>query len=532
MNEKSITEDPSYLDQSHPPGDLKVDGLTPEDQIVYEEGIQKFSRLGWKRLTVVLIVEAIALGTLSIPSAFAKLGMIAGVICTVGIGAIAIYTSYLVGQVKLAFPAVTNYADAGGLMFGRVGYEVVYVMLFLQLILLTGSHCLTGTIAWFDITESSICAIVFAVVSAIILFLLAVPPSFTEMAILGYVDFVSILAAVLITLIGTGIRASNADGGFASVDWSAWPQPDLTFTDGFIAITNIVFAYSFAMCQFSFMDEMHTPHEYVKSIWALGLTEIVIYTVTGAAGYAFIGQSVQSPALTSAGDLLSRVAYGIALPVIFISGSINTVVASRLLHGRIFQNSPIRFVNTPMGWITWIVIVAAGTVVAFILAEVIPFFSDLLSLSSSLFISGFTFYFPALMWFLLLRDGDWTSPKNLGLAAVNAVIFLIGLIVLGAGAYASINDIVRFLSLSLSLYTGSDTNRHSSFSTAREPWEECFRVKNRVPVKPRVYIDRSIYELDDNVSYLQASLLFLRPPRHRELLTACGMAYHIWSYRR
>jgi hypothetical protein len=38
------------------------------------------------------------------------------------------------------------------------------------------------------------------------------------------------------------------------------------------------------------MDEMHTTTDYVKSIWALGLIEIVIYTLTGALIYAFVGQ--------------------------------------------------------------------------------------------------------------------------------------------------------------------------------------------------------------------------------------------------
>lgn len=423
--------------------DMAVVGeMSAEERQVYENGVTKFSRLGWKRLTVVLIVEAVALGTLSMPAAFATLGMIAGVICTVGIGLIAVYTSYIIGQVKLAFPFITNYADAGGLMMGRLGYEVVYGMLLLQLVLLTGSHCLTGTIAFFQITEADICAIIFAVVSAVLLLLLAVPPSFTEVAILGYIDFGSIVAAVLITLIGTGIKASNADGGFASVEWSAYPKEDLTFTEAFVAVTNIVFAYSFALCQFSFMDEMHTPSDFVKSIWSLGATEITIYTVTGAVGYAFIGTDVQSPALLSAGTVLSRVAFGIALPVIFISGSINTVVCGRMVHGRIFKNSPIRFINTPMGWITWITIITLATIVAWILAEVIPFFSDLLSLSSSLFISGFTFYFPALMWFILLRKGSWFSPKNLLLAVLNGIILLIGLVILGAGAYASVDDIV------------------------------------------------------------------------------------------
>jgi hypothetical protein len=78
--------------------------LDTEAGDVYDRGVKHFSRLGWKRLTVVLIVEAIALGSLSILSTFASLGMVAGVICCVGIGLIAIYTSYIIGQVKLAYP--------------------------------------------------------------------------------------------------------------------------------------------------------------------------------------------------------------------------------------------------------------------------------------------------------------------------------------------------------------------------------------------------------------------------------------------
>ncbi|KAJ5206499.1 Amino acid transporter transmembrane [Penicillium cf. griseofulvum] len=427
-------------------GDM-VGEMSEAERNVYDHGIKRFNRLGWKRLTIVLIVEAIALGSLSIPSTFAVLGMVPGVICCIGIGLIAIYTSYIVGMVKLAFPEVANYADAGRLLghrlgCGRFGYELVNAMLGLQLIFLTASHCLTGTIAFLDISKSNICSIIFAVVSAIILLILAIPPSFTEVAILGYVDFASIILAIGITIIGTGVSATNSPGGLSGVPWSAWPKDNISFTEAFIAVTNIIFAYSFAMCQFSFMDEMHTPRDFVKSIWTLGITEIFIYTITGALIYAFVGQDVSSPALTSAGTTLSRIAYGVALPVIFISGSINTVVFGRLVHGRIFKNSPIRFINTKNGWLTWLAVITAATVVAFIIAEVIPFFNDLLSISSALFISGFTFYFPAMMWFMLLREGSWKEPKNLMLAAVNGIIFLIGMVVLVGGTYSSIDDII------------------------------------------------------------------------------------------
>jgi hypothetical protein len=266
----------------------------------------------------------------------------------------------------------------------RFGHELINAMLGIQLLFLTGSHCLMGTIAWQNITGSGICSVIFAVVSAVILLLLAVPPSFTEMAVLGYIDFASIIIAIGITIIATGVQSTDAPGGLSGVDWSAWPKEDLTFTDAFVAVTNIIFAYSFALRQFSFMDEMHSPKDFVKSIRALGIVEIIVYTLTGALIYAFVGSSVESPALLSAGSLVSRIAFGIALPVIFTSGSINTVVFGRLVHGRIFANSPIRFINTKMGWLTWLAVISVATIVSFIIAEVIPFFNDLLSISSCL----------------------------------------------------------------------------------------------------------------------------------------------------
>lgn len=187
---------------------------------------------------------------------------------------------------------------------------------------------------------------------------------------------------------------------------------------------------------------MHTPTDYVKSVWTLGLVEIFIYTCTGAIGYAFIGQKVQSPALLSAGAEVSKVAFGIALPVIFISGSINSVVVCRYTMDRVFKNSVIRFVNTPRGWATWLGMIGTVTIIAWVIAEAIPFFSDLLSIISSLFISGFSFYFPGLMWFMLIREGGcFSSTKNIILTITNAFCILIGVVVLVGGFYASVVDI-------------------------------------------------------------------------------------------
>ena len=445
-------------------GDELTQEYTVHDGSIHKAE-KKFKRLGWIRLTVCLIVEAIALGSLSVPSAFATVGMVPGVILCVGLGFVAIYTSYVVGQVKLRHPEVEHYADAVRLIWGRFGYELTGVMFILFLVLLVGSHTLTGTIAWIRIvSEPGVCAVVWCVLSAILLFVVALPPTFADFAILGYIDFVSIVVAILITIVSTGVEAHNAPGGLSAVDWSLWPAPGTSFYSAFLSTTNIIFAYSFAVCQFSFMAEMHTPKDYVKSIWALGLTEMFIYTGTGALIYAFVGSNVKSPALLSADFTISRIAFGVALPVIFISGSINGTVVGRYILDRAFPKSPIRLIHSKRAWMVWVSLIAFLTLIAFVIAEAIPFFNALLGLISSLFISGFTFYFPALFWFQLVKKGKWnSSAKNISLSILNAIVFLMGLAVLVIGTYSSVEDILsEYKSGSVRGSFSCDTSGYSS----------------------------------------------------------------------
>jgi hypothetical protein len=401
------------------------------------DGDAHFHRLGWKSLTIILIINAIALGSLSLPSAFASLGMVAGVLVCVGIGFIAIYTSLVIGQVKLKFPAVAHYVDIGRLMMGEFGAILVGFMFVSGAILVIGSHCLTGAIALAAITQSSICSIVFAAISAILLLLLAIPPSFAELAFLAYIDFASIILAICVTIIATGIQTKSMDANTANA-WSAWPKPDLTLSEAFVSVSSIVFSYSFAVAQPSVMHEMHTPKDFKKAIWALGLTEIVVYTLTGGIIYWNVGQDVQSPALLSGGATISRIVFGIALPVIFISGSISTTVLCRYIHGHIYKDSVVQYINTKKGWATWLGAVTIITLAAWLIAELIPFFSELLSLVGSLFISGFSFYLPPVMWFVLLKEGPWYDRENIQSAVWNGIVFLIGITVLGCGTYASI----------------------------------------------------------------------------------------------
>lgn len=407
------------------------------------EGNAKFHQLGWKRLTILAMVEAIALGSLGLPKAFATLGMVAGVFLSIGIGLVAMHAAYNIGQIKLKYPQVSHYADVGSLLFGPVGSSLFIGAFVSLLIFVVGSHCLTGAIAFKDIAQSNICSTAFSAISAAILLLLAIPPSFSDVAILGYIDFASIILAIGITMIATGVQDRGSLGDPEPyVPWSAWPKSGITFEEAIVSTNSIVFAYSFGGCLPSFMNDMHTPKDYVKTLWWLGGSQILIYTLTGSIIYAFVGQTVQSPALLSAGPLISRIVFGIALPVIFISGSINTTVVCRYIHGKIFANSTIRYVNSPSGWATWLGLVFTVTMLAWIIAEAIPIFSDILSISSSLFVSGLSYYIPPILWFVLLKKGAWYERDNIKSSICNGGVCLIGIIVLGCGTYSSIAELV------------------------------------------------------------------------------------------
>lgn len=398
------------------------------------EGEAKFHRLSWPRMTICLIVEAIALGSLSQPKTFSQLGMVPAVILTLGIGVLATAASLYLGEVCIRYPGVKHFDNIGQLLGGRIGREIVAVCFVLQLFLVTASHVLTGTELWNALSNTHVCAVVFGVVSAILLFLLAIPPSFHDFAVLGYVDFISIIVAIIITGVGLGKEARNQPGGIGATDWHLWPKEDLTFYEAVLAITNIAFAYSFSICQPSFMSELARPQDYKKALISLGAAEIIIYTLTGALLYWLGGDAVQSPAILSAGSL-QKAAWGVAIPVVFISGAINSQVGARYIHGRIFKGTLHGVFQTAWGWLWWLVILAIGTVFAFVIAEVVPFFSSLLGVISALFISGFSFYLPGLCYFMLLKDEEhgFFSMKRLPHTICNLLLLILGFFLLGAG---------------------------------------------------------------------------------------------------
>ena len=230
-------------------------------------------------------------------------------------------------------------ADAGGVMAGRFGQEALGVAQMLFFVFVMASHLLTFNVAFNSITNHATCSIVFGVVGMVISFICSIPRTLQKMSwlslvckslptwippILTRLAFTSIFASVIVTMIAVGIQHPG-DTIKATVETDLY--------HGFTAVTNIVFAFcklptlsieSGSLTNkpaghaafFHLMAELENPRDYPKALCLLQGIDISLYVLAAVVIYCYAGESVTSPALGSAGPIVSRVAYGIALPTV------------------------------------------------------------------------------------------------------------------------------------------------------------------------------------------------------------------------
>lgn len=64
------------------------------------------------------------------------------------------------------------------------------------------------------------------------------------------------------------------------------------------------------------MAELKDPRDYPKALCLLQGLDISLYVLAAVVIYRYGGPDVASPALGSAGPVVSKIAYGIALPTV------------------------------------------------------------------------------------------------------------------------------------------------------------------------------------------------------------------------
>ncbi|KAA8642301.1 hypothetical protein EYZ11_010377 [Aspergillus tanneri] len=424
--------------QKGPPGDLESVAMdekkieTPaymQDAFGDEEFAEvKYKVLKWWQCGLLMVAETVSLGVLSLPAAVAGLGLVPAIVVLICLGILATYTGYVIGQFKWKYPHISNMADAGEVLAGRWGRELLGIGQMLFLVFIMASHLLTFTIAMNKLTDHGTCSIVFGVVGMIVSFILSLPRTLAKMSWLSLVSFISILSAVIIAMIGVGIlHPGNKVEAVVETD----------LVHGFTAVTNIVFAFSGHAAFFGLAAELKDSRDFPKALCLLQGVDISLYLIAAVVIYRYGGASVASPALGSASPIVSKVAYGIALPTIIIAGVINGHIAFKYVYIRIFRGTDRMHKRDWIAIGSWVGIGLTLWVLAWIIAEAIPVFSNLLSLITALFASWFTFGLSGMFWLYMNRGLYFSSPRKIFLTGLNIFNVAVGAILCGLGLYVS-----------------------------------------------------------------------------------------------
>jgi len=287
----------------------------------------------------------------------------------------------------------------------------------------------------------------------IVCFLFTLPRTLANVGYMAIASFISITAAVTITMIGLGIEKPGYNNVQVTTQTSLAPA--------FLAVTNIIFAYAGHVAFFSFISEMRTPEQYPKALFLLQGIDITMYMIVAAVVYRYAGSGVSSPALGSTSPLLQKVAYGVAIPTIIIAGVINGHVAAKYIYVRIFRGTKIMHQKSFKSYGTWALIAIVLWTIAWIIAEAIPVFNDLLGLISAIFVSWFTYGLSGVFWLYINKGRYRESPRKIFLTVVNILTFLLGAVIMGLGLYATGLAIAADSKTSLGAFTCADNSKTS-----------------------------------------------------------------------
>lgn len=330
------------------------------------------------------------------------------------------------------------------LMWGPIGRDILAVAFCLFWIFIAGSAMLGVSIGLNAVSTHGTCTAVFVAVAAIIALIFASIRTLGKVSALAWIGMASILAAIFTVTIATGVQdrpaAAPQTGNFKS-NWELVGNP--SFYEAMSAISSLIFAFAGVPAYFSIASEMRNPRHYSRSLFLCRGVAVGTYLIIGIVVYYYCGSYVASPALGSAGVLMKKVSYGLALPGLMVSMVLYTHLTAKYVFIRIMRNSKHLTSNSMIHWGTWISCVLGTAVIAYCIASGIPAFGGLVSLMGAVFGTLMCFQPMGAMWFY----DNWNRPDRGSLrwklmCGWAAFVIIIGTFLMVAGTYGSVVSLI------------------------------------------------------------------------------------------
>ncbi|KGB76014.3 neutral amino acid transporter [Cryptococcus deuterogattii R265] len=416
----------------------------PERDAVFgehKEGQVDYRSVGMLKSIVLMIKLVLALGVLALPNVLLTVGAVPGVIIILGVAVMTTWCGHVVGTFKRNHPEVYSMDGVGYVLAGKWGREIFSFTYPLFMVFLCGSGYITLSIAFNAITEHATCTVVWAVIAMIVTFGLASLQTLGKVSILGWIGFSSIMTAILIITIAVGVQ----DRPEAAPSTGPWEKKihafrtDVTFLEVMGAVSTVVFAFCGTPAYFNVIGEMREPKRFNQALYCAQSVNTAVYLTIGIVVYYYCGQYLSNPALGSAGVLIKKISYGIALPGLFVGCILYTHVGAKMVFVRVLRGSEHLTAHSFIHWAVWLGTVGTCVTISFILAQSIPFFGDFVSLIGATLGTFLGFISSGWMW---LYD-NWrhrktdTSFRFRFLVAFNVFLVLAGIFIVITGTWAT-----------------------------------------------------------------------------------------------
>lgn len=340
--------------------------------------------------------------------------------------------------------------DIGQYLFwdSRIAWWITAVMFLLNNTFIQGLHCLVGSQYLNIMSGGGVCSVVFSLIMAIVSFFFSLPRTFSALSqaatFSALFTFVSVMLATIFAAIEPHPVGYPKHGEPTML---LFPAQGTTFVAGLGAFLNISYTFIGQITLPSFIAEMREPRDFWKSVTAVTIAEVIVFSLVGSIIYVYTGTNYMSsyPAFaTLSNELYKKVSFSFMIPTLIFLGVLYASVSARFIFFRLFDGTHHKGNNTVLGWVSWAGILAVLWILAWIIAEVIPFFTSLLAIMSSLFDSFFGFIFWGVAY-LRMRAADHGPGfyKKRGLRGwigflFNISLIIMGLFMLGPGTYVSV----------------------------------------------------------------------------------------------
>lgn len=330
-------------------------------------------------------------------------------------------------------------------MFGIWGRNIFGVFFYLYWVFVAGSAMLSVSISFNALSSHATCTAVFVAVALVLGFCLSSIRTLGRISWLAWIGVGCIVSAIFTVTIAVAVQDRPADApqtGFWESDYKVTGTP--SFTDAVTAISTLVFAYAATPAFFSIASEMRDPQYYTRALLLCQGLVTVVYIVIGVVVYYYAGSFVASPALGTAGKLLKKICYGLALPGLLASEMLTLHLAAKYVFIRLLRGTKHLTSNSAIHWSTWLGCTGATAIFAYVIASGIPVFGGLVSLVGAFLGTIMCFQPMATMWLYDNWSAGRAAPttKWYLMVAWSAFVIISGTFIMVAGTYGSIVGII------------------------------------------------------------------------------------------